>query len=87
MPKVYIVVRPSGLYNGAEWPEVGEPIDVPDVVADDLVASGHAEKSKAAANKAVEEAEAEPEVEQVETRPAKADGVEKRGPRVRRNAG
>lgn len=84
MPKVYIVVRPSGLYNGAEWPEVGEPIDVPDVVADDLVESGHAEKSKAAANKAVEEAEAEPEVE---TRPAPVDGVEKRGTRVRRNAG
>jgi len=31
--KVIIRVRPTGLYNGSEWPAVGEEIDLPDHVA------------------------------------------------------
>jgi hypothetical protein len=41
--KVRIKVQPSGLLNGAEWPEAGSEIDVPDVVGADLCSSGTAE--------------------------------------------
>lgn len=34
--KVRILVRPTGLINGAEWPEVGETLDLPDVVVSDM---------------------------------------------------
>lgn len=40
--KVEIIVRPSGLLNGQPWPEVGETIDLPKVVADDMIRVGHA---------------------------------------------
>lgn len=36
MAKVRIKVRPSGLINGREWPEVGEVIDLPAVVAESM---------------------------------------------------
>jgi hypothetical protein len=38
--KVRIKVQPSGLLNDRAWPEVGEEIDVPDVVGADLCSSG-----------------------------------------------
>jgi hypothetical protein len=41
--KIRIKVQPTGLLNGAEWPEAGEEMDVPDVVGADLCASGAAE--------------------------------------------
>lgn len=39
--KVQIKVRPSGAYNGEEWPEEGETIDLPDHIAESMVTSGH----------------------------------------------
>ena len=38
--KVRIVNRPSGLFNGRDWPEVGEVFDVDDHVGADMCASG-----------------------------------------------
>lgn len=35
--EVRIKVRPSGTLNGHYWPEVGEVIDLPDVVAADML--------------------------------------------------
>lgn len=69
--KVKVTVRPSGLINGQEWPEVGEVIDLPDVVVADM--ADYLEPVKAAAK--------------VETRPAPTAKVEKRGTRGRRNSG
>lgn len=63
--KVRVVTRPLGLLNGAEWPEVGETLDLPDVVAEVMVSAGAVEK--VAAKKAVEE-----------KRPASQAKVEKR---------
>lgn len=73
MAKVKIKVRPSGLINGREWPEVGEVMDLHDVVAADMAAAGYLEVVKAA--------------EKVEKRPAPSGNVEKRGARGRRNSG
>jgi hypothetical protein len=65
--KVRVVNQPSGLVNGAEWPAAGELVDLPDSVAEGMVASGDAEEVKAEKPKA-------------EKRPAaKSDKVEKRG--------
>jgi hypothetical protein len=50
--KVRIKVQPSGLLNGVPWPAEGEEIDLPDVVAADLCASGAA--TPVAAKKAAE---------------------------------
>jgi hypothetical protein len=81
--KVRIKVRPSGLLNGREWPEAGGVIDLPDAVAEGMIASGDAEKLTKA------EAEAEEKTEEkTETRPADTSTVEKRGPgRPRKNQG
>lgn len=76
MAKVKIKVRPVGAINGHEWPEVGDTIDLPDHVVAGMVASGHVEAVKAAEKPA-----------KVETRPAPAKAVEKRGSRGRRNSG
>lgn len=83
MPKVRIIIRPSGLLNGREWPEVGESIELPDVVADDMESSGHVERitAKPAAKAADKPAAKTPRkraAKKVETRPAKGDGVETR---------
>ncbi len=43
MAKVKIKIRPTGLINGREWPQVGESMDLPDAVAKDMVAAGHVE--------------------------------------------
>lgn len=65
MAKVRILVRPTGCINGADWPEVGKTIELPDVVADGMVSDGSVEIVKA--------------VKAVEKRPAATKGVEKRG--------
>lgn len=68
--KVRVKVRPGGLLNGSEWPEVGETLDLPDVVAEGMIAAGNLEavKDKPAAKKAA----AKPD--KAEKRPAsKAD--------------
>ncbi len=59
-----VKVRPTGLINGQHWPEVGGEIELPDSVAEGMVATGSLEA-------------VEPEVE-VETRPAPKAKVEKR---------
>jgi hypothetical protein len=60
MAKVRIIVRPTGLINGREWPEVGQTIDLPDAVADGMVEVGDVEvvAVKKAAAKKVEKATA-----------------------------
>lgn len=65
MAKIKIVVQPSGCINGRLWPEPGETMDLPDVVAEGMAAAGHVEivgKSR-----------------KVEKRPAPDKDVEKRG--------
>ena len=69
MAKVKIKIRPTGLINGREWPQVGESIDLPDGVAKDMAAAGYVEV----------------EAVKVEKRPAPTAKVEKRGTRGRRN--
>lgn len=54
--KVNIKVRPTGTINGQPWPEVGETIDLPDVVAEgmsDWVEAAKVEK-RPASRKGVE---------------------------------
>jgi hypothetical protein len=76
--KVRIKVQPSGLLNAEPWPEAGETIDLPDAVAEEMIASGALEAikekpaKKAAAKKAAEPAD------KVEKRPASTKGVETR---------
>lgn len=68
MAKCRVVVRPAGLINGREWPEVGKTIDLPKVVAEDMAAAGSVELI--AAEKKAEKT--------TEKRPASQAGVEKR---------
>ena len=82
--KVRIKVRPSGLINLREWPEVGETIDLPDDVAEGMIASGDGEAvkdEKPAAKKAAAKpddkaddkpVERRPAAKKAETRPAKS---------------
>jgi hypothetical protein len=75
--KVRVKVRPNGNINGQPWPEVGDTIDLPEVVVDgmgDWVEPVKAEKKadKKATEKKVEK------VEKVEKRPASDKGVETR---------
>lgn len=67
--KCKILVRPTGAYNGAVWPAVGETIDLPDAIAESMAAAGDVEIVKAAAKTT------EPKVE---TRPASKKDVETR---------
>jgi len=39
MAQVRIKVRPTGLINGREWPEVGEVMELPDAVAESMAES------------------------------------------------
>lgn len=58
--KVQIKVRPLGGYNGAEWPERGDVIDLPDHIAESMLKSGHVVKpSSAEAKKDKAEAKVE----------------------------
>lgn len=68
--KVKILTRPTGLLNGEEWPKVGETVDLPDSVAEDMVKAGHVEKV------AAKKAAAKPE--KAEKRPAAKADVETR---------
>lgn len=62
--KVKVKVRPSGLVNGQQWPEVGTVLDVPDHIAEGMIAAGHLARLKAE-----QEARPTPDLD-VETRPA-----------------
>lgn len=42
--KVRVKNRPSGAYNGKAWPAVGKTIDLPEHVAEGMIASGTVEK-------------------------------------------
>lgn len=52
--RVRILIQPTGLLNGRDWPDVGEEIDVPDVVGADLCAAKTAEPVAKPAKKAAE---------------------------------
>ena len=66
MAKVEVVTQPSGLLNGRPWPEVGESLELPDVVAESMVEAGWVKDVKPAAKTAA--------ADKVEKRPAaKAD--------------
>lgn len=47
--KVRVKVRPSGLLNTQEWPEVGGTVDLPDAVAESMIEAGSLEKVEKAA--------------------------------------
>ncbi len=72
--KVRVVNQPSGLLNGHAWPEAGQEIDLPDVVAEGMAAAGAVEIVKAAKTAA-----SKPE-DKVEKRPAPTAKVETRKP-------
>lgn len=65
--KVRIIVRPTGLLNGAEWPEAGQTIDLPKAVAEGMAEAGDVEIVAAKSGD-----------KQAEKRPASQAGVEKR---------
>lgn len=46
--KIKMTMQPTGLLNGEPWPEVGEEIEVHDVVAVDLLNAGMADAVEAA---------------------------------------
>lgn len=46
--QIRITVQPTGLLNGKTWPAAGEVVEVPDVVAVDLLNAGMAEPVEAA---------------------------------------
>ncbi|NUR81002.1 MAG: hypothetical protein HOQ21_11225 [Dermatophilaceae bacterium] len=71
--KVRIKVRPSGLINLREWPEVGETIDLPDDVAEGMIASGDVEAVKDEKKPAAKTA-----AKKAETRPASSKSTETR---------
>jgi hypothetical protein len=72
--KVRIINQPSGLLNAKPWPEAGETIDLPTVVAEGMAAAGDVEIVKAAPAKKA----AEKPAEKVESRPAAKADVETR---------
>ncbi|WP_418059946.1 hypothetical protein [Pimelobacter simplex] len=71
--KVKIIEQPSGYVRiGDElmpWPEEGQVIDLPDVIADGMIASGTVEKISAPAKRS-------------ETRPAPKRGETRQGKRA-----
>lgn len=71
MAKFRVVVRPSGLINGREWPEVGEVVELPEAAGAGMVKVGDLEAVKAAAP-------AKKAAEKVEKRPASKASVETR---------
>lgn len=86
--KVRLKVQPTGYISIdggplAAWPKAGSVVELPDVVAEDLIKSGRAEKTRATKDDAPEEkrsgekSEEKPE-EKVETRPATTAGEERR---------
>jgi hypothetical protein len=71
-------VRPSGLINGAEWPEVGETVELPESVGADMAAAGDLKAVKAPAKKAAAKKAADKPADKAEKRPAPSVDVEKR---------
>ena len=57
MAKVKIVKQPSGLLNTQPWPEVGETVELPDVVAEDMAKAGWVEVLKVEKRPAAKKAE------------------------------
>lgn len=55
--KVKVVKQPSGLINTQPWPEVGEEIELPDAVADDMAKAGWVEALKVEKRPAAKKAE------------------------------
>lgn len=68
--KVRITYPQTGLINGRPWPPVGGTIDLPDHVADGMIANEHAERVGG----------------KVETRPAPTEDVETREAPAKRAA-
>lgn len=77
--RVVMKNRPEGGYNGEEWPQVGEAIDLPEHVAESMLAAGDVVKpSSAEAREAKAEGAAREKVEQArEDAQAKIDAAEK----------
>ena len=48
MARWRVKVQPSGLINGVPWPDVGEDVELPDSVAEDMAEAGWVEQVKAA---------------------------------------
>ncbi len=40
MAKVKILIRPTGCINGQDWPQVGEEMELADVVAESMSSAG-----------------------------------------------
>lgn len=57
MAKVKIVKQPSGLINTQPWPEVGETVELPDTVAEDMAEAGWVEVLKVEKRPAAKKAE------------------------------
>lgn len=74
--KVRIIEQPTGMLNGQPWPEAGETVDLPDVAAEDAIASGIAEKVEAAKKAPAKKAAAKPD--KSEKRPASKANAETR---------
>lgn len=74
--KVRVVNQPTGLLNGQPWPEAGETVDLPDVVAESMAAAGTVEVVKAEKKPAAKKAAAKPD--KAEKRPAAKADVETR---------
>lgn len=71
--KVRVVNQPTGLLNGAPWPEAGEEMDLPETVAEGMAASGYVEVVKAKPAK-----KAAAKSDESEKRPASKSGTETR---------
>lgn len=70
--KVIIARRPNGSYNGEVWPEVGEPIELPDHVAEGMLATGEVVKPGSAEAKEAKAEAAEDEKARKEAEAAQA---------------
>lgn len=55
--KVKVVKQPSGLINTQPWPEVGETVELPDTVAEDMAEAGWVEVLKVEKRPAAKKAE------------------------------
>ena len=70
--KIKMLVAITGTLNGEPWPDRGGIIDVPQVVADDLIANKYAEVAGTAKASAVETAAFDPVDETATAKMAKA---------------
>lgn len=88
MTKVVIKNRPNGAYNGEEWPEVGESIDLPDFIAEGMLASGDVVKpgTTEAKDAKAEAAEDEKNRKAAEAAQAKVDAAKAAAAEAEENA-